>query len=116
MSGTRRAPGCELLVLPEEYYCPDVEAGPAGASWQLNWATRSDLSSGRLKCKAVHGHSYEVARQRAPVMTQTNTSRGIIDYQHLHWAYRGRARTDWRKGIDEWRHREGVTRSTTTTN
>lgn len=60
-------PWLRMTVLPEEYYCPDVELDEAGgASWQLNWATDTHKGAGRLACKAVHGHSQYAVAQRLP--------------------------------------------------
>ena len=68
-------PWLRMLVLPEEYYCPDVEPDRNGTRWQLNWGTLSNARAGSLPCKAVHGHARYYYRQRPPTLVN---NRGLV--------------------------------------
>ena len=60
----RVADRLRLLILPEEYFCPNVPlSGSPALAWNSSW--RSSRRRGSYACRAVHGHrNYEVTRAR----------------------------------------------------
>lgn len=82
-----------LLILPEEYYCPNVDYHPARSGGDIpKWATSWEK---RYVCRSVHNHAEPLlrelnatlpahqelvafSRRRGPQVTKVNESSGYV--------------------------------------